>query len=166
VGLSSLPPLAIKMHWNSLEKTAFHLLTVIGIILFPSHPDWLWGPTNSLPVARLSSHNYVAHSLWYFALLNITQLLYILWLQTGWPGFDCQQKQSIFPIASVFRPALRPTQPPIQWVPGGPLPGVKRIRGVMLTTHPHLVLRSRMHMKLYITKCHWCCNVASTVQDW
>jgi hypothetical protein len=24
----------------------------------------------------------------------------------------------IFPLASVSRPALRPTQPPVQWVPG------------------------------------------------
>jgi hypothetical protein len=24
----------------------------------------------------------------------------------------------IFPVASVSRPALRPTQPPVQWVPG------------------------------------------------
>jgi hypothetical protein len=29
--------------------------------------------------------------------------------------------------------------PPIQWVPGVLSPGVKRGRGVMLTTHPHLV---------------------------
>jgi hypothetical protein len=34
------------------------------------------------------------------------------------------------------------TQPPVQWVPGVLSPGVKRGRGVMLTTHPHLVPRS------------------------
>jgi hypothetical protein len=39
-------------------------------------------------------------------------------LQTGRPGFDHQQRQRNFPVASVFRPALRPTQPPIQWVQG------------------------------------------------
>jgi hypothetical protein len=43
------------------------------------------------------------------------------------------------PLTSVSRPGLGPTQPPIQWVPG-----VKRGRGVTLTTHPHLVPRSRM----------------------
>jgi hypothetical protein len=40
--------------------------------------------------------------------------------------------------------ALRPTQPPVQWVPGVLSPGVKRGRVVMLTTHPHLVPRSIM----------------------
>jgi hypothetical protein len=38
----------------------------------------------------------------------------------------------------------KPTQPPIQWVPGIFSPGVKRDRGVTLTTHPHLVPRLRM----------------------
>jgi hypothetical protein len=36
----------------------------------------------------------------------------------------------------------RPTQPPVQWVPGVLFPGLKRGRGVTLTTHPHLVPRS------------------------
>jgi len=35
---------------------------------------------------------------------------------TGRPGFDPRQRQRIFPVASVSRPALGPTQPPIQWV--------------------------------------------------
>jgi hypothetical protein len=42
----------------------------------------------------------------------------------------------------VSRPALGPTQPPVQWVPGVLSPGVKRGRGVTLTTYPHLVPRS------------------------
>jgi hypothetical protein len=35
-------------------------------------------------------------------------------------------------------------EPPVQWVPGVLSPGVKRGRGVTLTTHPHLVPRLRM----------------------
>jgi hypothetical protein len=45
------------------------------------------------------------------------------------------QIQTIFPLVSVPRPALRPTQPPIQWVPGVISPGVERGRGVTLNTH-------------------------------
>jgi hypothetical protein len=33
--------------------------------------------------------------------------------------------QRIFPLTSVSRPALRPTQPPVQWIPGVLSPGVK-----------------------------------------
>jgi hypothetical protein len=37
---------------------------------------------------------------------------------------------------SVLMFTLGPTQPLVQWVPGVLSPGVKRGRGVMLTTHP------------------------------
>jgi hypothetical protein len=40
-------------------------------------------------------------------------------------GFRSPAGQRIFPIASLSRPALGPTQPPVQWVPGGPFPGAK-----------------------------------------
>jgi hypothetical protein len=43
----------------------------------------------------------------------------------------------IFPLVSVSRPDLGPTQPPVQWVPGVLSPGLKRSLGVTLTTHPH-----------------------------
>jgi hypothetical protein len=69
-------------------------------------------------------------------------------LDTGWTTgrsrFDPRLGQRIFPLTSVSRPTLGPTQPPVQWVPGVLSPGVKRGRGVMSTTHPHLVPRSRM----------------------
>jgi hypothetical protein len=58
-------------------------------------------------------------------------------------GFDPRQRQRIFPLTSATRPAVGPTQPPVQWVPGALAPGVKRGRGVMLTTHPLLVPRLR-----------------------
>jgi hypothetical protein len=61
--------------------------------------------------------------------------LYQCWT-TGRSGFDPRRGQRIFPLSSVSRPALGPTQPSVQWVPG-----VKRGRDVTLTTLPHLVPR-------------------------
>jgi hypothetical protein len=44
----------------------------------------------------------------------------------------------------IFLLVLGPTQPPVQWVQRVLSPGLKRGRGVTLTTQPHLVSRSRM----------------------
>jgi hypothetical protein len=71
----------------------------------------------------------------------------IVWLRTGRPGDRSSipgRGERTFPLVSVSRPALGPTQPPVQWVPGVLSPGLKRGRGVTLTTNLHLVLRSRM----------------------
>jgi hypothetical protein len=40
-------------------------------------------------------------------------------LRAGRPGFDSRQGQGTFGFRTARRPALRPNQPPIQWVPGG-----------------------------------------------
>jgi hypothetical protein len=42
-------------------------------------------------------------------------------------GFDSWQGMGIFLFTTVSRPALGPTQPPIQWVPGVLSLGVKRL---------------------------------------
>jgi hypothetical protein len=47
-----------------------------------------------------------------------------------------------FSETSVSRPALGPTQPPVQWVTRVLSPGLKRGWGVTLTTQPHLVQTS------------------------
>jgi hypothetical protein len=58
---------------------------------------------------------------------------------TGRTRFDPRQRQKFLTIPSVPSPAMGPTQPFVQWVPG-----VKGGRGVTLTTHPHLVPWLRM----------------------
>jgi hypothetical protein len=63
---------------------------------------------------------------------------------TGRSRFDSRQRQEIFPLNSVSRPSLGPTQPPVQWTPWILSPRVKRGRGVTLITHPHVVPRSRV----------------------
>jgi hypothetical protein len=50
---------------------------------------------------------------------------------------DNSEHQEISPLLSVSRPALGPTLPPVQWVPGVFSPGVDCGRGVTLT--PHLI---------------------------
>lgn len=41
---------------------------------------------------------------------------FCVWLHTGRPWFDPQQRQRICSLAPVSRPTHRPTKPPIQWV--------------------------------------------------
>jgi hypothetical protein len=43
--------------------------------------------------------------------------------------FDPRQWKEIIPLASVSRPALRLTQPPVEWVSGVLFPGGKARRG-------------------------------------
>jgi hypothetical protein len=58
-------------------------------------------------------------------------------LATGWiRGSIPGRGERIFPLACVSRPALGPTQSPVQRVPGILSPGLKRGRGVTLTSHP------------------------------
>jgi hypothetical protein len=50
---------------------------------------------------------------------------YSAWLQTARPEFDPRQREIFLSVASVSRPALRPTQPPIQMHTGVRFPGGK-----------------------------------------
>jgi hypothetical protein len=62
-------------------------------------------------------------------------------LTTGWTiRVRSPTEAEDFSSSLASRPALGPTQPPVQWVPW-----VKRGRGVTLTTHPPLGQRLRMN---------------------
>jgi hypothetical protein len=71
-----------------------------------------------------------------FSRINSKLSQFCDWLRTGRPGFDPRRRQRIFLLASASRPALGP--PSLLWVLS---PGVKRGRGVTLTTHFYLVPR-------------------------
>jgi hypothetical protein len=70
-----------------------------------------------------------------------------VWLPAGGPGDRGSISgggERIFLVASVSRPSLGPTQSPLQWILVVISPGLKRGRGVTLTSRPHLVPGSRM----------------------
>jgi hypothetical protein len=55
-------------------------------------------------------------------------VVYSVWLRGGRPADRSSisgRGERIFPLSSVSIPALGPTQPPVQWVPGGPFPSAK-----------------------------------------
>jgi hypothetical protein len=52
-------------------------------------------------------------------------------------GFDSRRGLGIFLFATAFRTALRPTQHPIQWVPGVFTPVVKRPGREADHSHPY-----------------------------
>jgi hypothetical protein len=81
-------------------------------------------------------------------------------------GFDPRLGQKIFLLAPASRLALKPTQPPIQWVPGVLSLGVKHGWGVTLTTHPHLLpSNARITTQSYISKEHFVLKIRTETHD-
>jgi hypothetical protein len=110
---------------------------------------WSWVPLEEM--VFLFSWTRKPQRLWYTKVHYLSEprqfMQYSVWLRSGRSGFDPRQGHRIILLASASRPALGPTQPSIQWVPVVLSPGVKRGRGVTLTTHPthpHLVPRLSM----------------------
>jgi hypothetical protein len=80
-------------------------------------------------------------------------IIIIILLQTGRPGFDPLQRQINLPLACVQTSSEdHPASYPMGTEDS--FPGVKRGRGMTLTTHPHLVPRSRMS-RSYIFSLPW-----------
>jgi hypothetical protein len=73
--------------------------------------------------------------------ISIQKVRYVT-VYHGRPGFDPRQGQEIFLLVSASRPALGPTQPPIQWVPGGPFSGGK-VQRVKEDSLPRKILQNR-----------------------
>jgi hypothetical protein len=103
-----------------------------------------WARRSEMAMGWITVHSGKRHIYtFYQILLWAGAAQYSAWLRTGRRRFDPRQRQRIFPLTSESRPALGPTQRPVQWVLGVLYPGVKGSRGVMLTTHPLLVPRLR-----------------------
>jgi hypothetical protein len=93
--------------------------------------------------SRSRTHHYNQCSKWAgMCRYNIPELLFVPEFHTGtyqyiWTTWRSRvgprQRQKIFPLTSVSRPALGPTQPPVHWVPGILTPGAKRGWGMTLT---------------------------------
>jgi hypothetical protein len=71
---------------------------------------------------------------------------------TGLPGFDPGGKGFFSSLCIQTGSGAHPVSYPMGT--GGPLPRANRGRGMMLTTHPHLLKRSRMK-RSYTSSPHW-----------
>jgi hypothetical protein len=73
---------------------------------------------------------YISSQLWFFLIIVYSQgcsVSIVTRLRAGRPGFDSRQgMERLFLFATASIPAMRPSQPPIEWVPGAFYPGVKR----------------------------------------
>jgi hypothetical protein len=152
-------------HWTSswatwIQSKPSHNTSLRSLLIHP--PSTPTSPQLSL-LLQLSDYNCICISQLHhaFYMSNFTILHFITLLlsgeeynnfikmstwATGWTigvlGFDSRRGLGIFLFTTAYRTALRPTQPPIQWVPGAPFLGVKRPGGVKLITHLHLVPKS------------------------
>jgi hypothetical protein len=74
---------------------------------------------------------------------RVDQSVYRLGIPNGYgldgPGIESRWRRDFLHMS---RPAMGPTQPPVQWVESG--------RGVTLTPHPLLVPRSKNRVELYL----------------
>jgi hypothetical protein len=104
---------------------------LLGCCTAWSHRNWKTFRTYLLPPS--SGRLYGSVKLLGAGVAQSVQCLATDWT-TGRSRFDLRNRQKIFPLASVSRPALGPTQPPVQWVPRVLSPGIKH--SVTLTTQP------------------------------
>jgi hypothetical protein len=144
------PALQRDEYWNSKRPTSsfhchsteIHVQSVTAWLLIL----WVQIIENSLKCAQFWRNlisekgiNYCPTNPFRSRGSSVYKCLTMNW-RTGRSRFDPRQWQKIFPLASLSRPALRPTQPPIQWLSGVLSSGAKRGRGVTLITHLQLTI--------------------------
>jgi hypothetical protein len=74
----------------------------------------------------------------------------VIKIRAGRPRFGCRQGQEVFLFPTASRPALEPTQPPIQCVPGPTSPGGGGKRPWSEADHlPQIALMLRIRGAIY-----------------
>jgi hypothetical protein len=99
-------PIKIFIYISHLSHPCF--------MLRPSHPHWIDHPNNIWHNVQFGA--VIAQSVQRWATSWTIRVL----------GFDSWRRLGIFLFTTAFRTALRPTQPPMQGVPGALSLGVKR----------------------------------------
>jgi hypothetical protein len=97
------------------------------VLTVPKEPQWNLGSvtTNILLYSSVTT-NFTRNILYCLSDEPGELSRYSDWLRAGWSEFDSRRGLEIFLFDTMTRPALRPTQLPIQWVPGALFLGVKR----------------------------------------
>jgi hypothetical protein len=129
------------MHWSLSGRSAFRCIYVhIRWKFISSWHTWSTDKTSlKTDVTQRNCINPSPYCTWIRRRNNVSTINK-MW--AGVRGFDSRQGLRIFLFTTASRTALAPTQPPIQWVLGALSLGESG-RGVKLTTHLHLVPRSK-----------------------
>jgi hypothetical protein len=103
----TIPASSVALDTNTGESLIRHYIAESPIVL-PREQMWWRNSSGQNHTAQCSSiYHYDRYRLFYYFKLRFFGL---------WTGFDSQQRKGIFPFATAPRPALGPTQPPIQRV--------------------------------------------------
>jgi hypothetical protein len=137
-------------YWYVVFPNILYKFQWIRILLYKKYVFSKLCTVTWVKSTRIEVHVCSKYSLRYFTYLialYMSRVAQSVWLRTGRPGNRGSipgRGERIFLLASVSWPALGSINPPVKWVPGFITPELKSGRGVTLTTHLHLVPRSRM----------------------
>jgi hypothetical protein len=119
----------VSFHAVTLFVTSQRVFIVVSIYFVTTQSGNFWiHPRICRPTVSQLLHRflrYTSRCIW-MCVSHGSSVNIVTRLEDGRPEFDPRQGQGIFLFFSVFRPALRPVQLPIQWVLGALSLGVKR----------------------------------------